>query len=188
VFSFLVDVFSEVFEEGFGVFEDWGGLVEGFGLGGIGGVVELGEQVLALGVQVGGELEGLCGCQGLAHFLDAEQLGEAGIEQAGLLGIPAPVVRGMEGAGALAGAQAIEGLAAVIAQIFALGMDGASEVGLQILAGLSGEFVMGEVGATLEGEGDAAEAEAFLAVWGEVLFCHCGAVWSLNAKTPHRFR
>ena len=51
-------------------------------------------------------------------------------------------------------------------------MNAATEIGLQILAWLARQFVMGELLSSLERERDAAQSEAFVAFWLESLLAH----------------
>lgn len=127
------------------------------------------------------------GFEGPAHFLDAEQQGEAGIEAAGDCGIAAPVLASKDGGGPLAGTEAIKGLAAVIAQFFAALVNGAAEVGRQVMAGLTGGLIVGELGAAGKGERDAAQGKALIALRCEVGFHRRGLGFRLFDTTKPRF-
>ncbi|WP_131798328.1 hypothetical protein [Devosia elaeis] len=126
------------------------------------------------------------GIERLPHFLDPHQQRKTGIEPARYGGIIAPVFSRMESAGPLAGAQAIEGFAAIIAQCLALGVDTASKVGLEIVARLSCKLVMTELVAAFEGKGSAAQGEALVAFGLESVFLHFILLFSEH-KTPGHF-
>ena len=116
------------------------------------------------------DIEFFCSDESPSHFLESEEEGEAGIEPSCDCGIAAPVFGGKDGRGPLPGAEAIELLAAVVAQRLAAGVNGAAEVAGKVMAGLAGGLVVPELAAAVEGEGGAAQRKAFAAVGGEVGF------------------
>jgi len=123
----------------------------------------------------------------LPHFLDPHQQRKTGIEPAGDGGIIAPVLARIESAGPLAGAEAIESLASIIAKRLALGVDAAPKVGLEIMARLPGELVMAELVAAFERKGGAAEGETLAAFGGEGMFLHLLSPVRFKHKNPGHF-
>ncbi len=108
------------------------------------------KQAAALLMQYGVDIEISGGFECLPHLLKAHEIGETGVKPAGNGWITPPVLAGKDCAGALPRPQTVESFAPVIAEIFALGVNGAAEVLRQIVAGHTRTLIVRELFSSIE--------------------------------------